>query len=593
MQSESKICQNCKQSFVIEAEDFAFYERMNVPPPTFCPDCRLQRRLVWRNERTLYKRKCDLCKTDRLAVYPSSTAFPVFCPQCFWSDRWNPMEFGIKLDFSKPFFEQYRELLQKVPRQGLMHEVSIQDATYANYVDESRNVYLSYSVIKNSENVFYSKNVDKSRWVFDSFDVTNSEHCYQMIAGDKNYGCTFAYFSRECIDCSFVYDCVNCRNCFLCTNLRNKEFYIENKPYSKEEYVNKVSEMRQGGFSAEENLKKQFSDLCARAIYKYARITNSANSSGDDIRDSKNLRSAFNSYACEDCVHLFRTISIKDSIDTTNAGFSELFYEFIGGGAHFSQKVRFCSYGQRSLSDVHYIDSCNSSSYLFGCIGLKNKQYCILNTQYTKDEYELLVPRIIEHMKTNHYTDREGRTYRYGEFFPVELSPFAYNETIAQEYFPLTKEEVLARGYVWKDQEGKGYAVTREPEDLSDPADEKSDSVLKETIGCAHEGKCAHQCTSAFKIIPEELELYRKMKLSFPRLCPNCRHHERLSWRNPLKLWHRKCQCAGVTSENGLYPNTGKYIHGVAQCSNEFETPYAPDRPETVYCESCYQSEVV
>jgi len=27
-------------------------------------------------------------------------------------------------------------------------------------------------------------------------------------------------------------------------------------------------------------------------------------------------------------------------------------------------------------------------------------------------------------------------------------------------------------------------------------------------------------------------------------------------------------------------------------CTNEFETPYAPDRPEIVYCEECYNKEI-
>ena len=59
MKSETKQCQNCKKDFVIEPEDFNFYEKIKVPPPTFCPECRLIRRMIWRNERTLYKRKCD------------------------------------------------------------------------------------------------------------------------------------------------------------------------------------------------------------------------------------------------------------------------------------------------------------------------------------------------------------------------------------------------------------------------------------------------------------------------------------------------------------------------------------------------------
>jgi hypothetical protein len=32
---ETKICQNCKKNFIIEPDDFGFYEKIKVPPPTF------------------------------------------------------------------------------------------------------------------------------------------------------------------------------------------------------------------------------------------------------------------------------------------------------------------------------------------------------------------------------------------------------------------------------------------------------------------------------------------------------------------------------------------------------------------------------
>jgi len=197
------------------------------------------------------------------------------------------------------------------------------------------------------------------------------------------------------------------------------------------------------------------------------------------------------------------------------------------------------------------------------------------------------------------YMDQKGRVYRYGEFFPPELSPFAYNETIAQEYFPLTKEEAEAQGYRWRDPDTKNYTITKLPSALPDHIKDVNDSILKETIGCAHAappaGGCNHQCTTAFKIIPEELQFYRRMNLPLPRLCPNCRHYERLAQRNPLRLWHRQCMCDPSTSSGQAtkYQNTAKHFHGDKPCPNEFETSYSPERPEIVYCEQCYNAEVV
>ncbi|MDP3683664.1 MAG: hypothetical protein Q8S01_06990, partial [Ignavibacteria bacterium] len=227
---------------------------------------------------------------------------------------------------------------------------------------------------------------------------------------------------------------------------------------------------------------------------------------------------------------------------------------------------------QVHISDIEYSMECFDSSYLFACVGLKNKSYCILNKQYTKEEYEELVPKIIKHMNDMPYIDAKGRIYQYGEFFPPELSPFCYNETIAQEYFPLTKEEALEQGYKWKDTEERNYTIDIKNEDIPNDIKEVDDSIINKVIECEHKGTCNEQCTEAFKIIPDELSFYQRMNLPIPHLCPNCRHYNRLKQRNPLKLWHRKCM-----KEN---------------CSNEFETSYAPDRPEIVYCEKCYNQEV-
>ncbi|HEY4526141.1 MAG TPA: hypothetical protein VJL32_03550 [Candidatus Paceibacterota bacterium] len=41
------------------------------------------------------------------------------------------------------------------------------------------------------------------------------------------------------------------------------------------------------------------------------------------------------------------------------------------------------------------------------------------------------------------------------------------------------------------------------------------------------------------------------------------------------------------------YKNFATHFHGENPCPTEFETSYAPDRPEIVYCEQCYNSEVV
>lgn len=205
-------------------------------------------------------------------------------------------------------------------------------------------------------------------------------------------------------------------------------------------------------------------------------------------------------------------------------------------------------------------------------MGLRNKSYCIFNKQYSKEEYEALVARIKEIMK------EKGE---YGEFFPVTLSPFAYNETIAQDYFPKTKSEIVGGGYVWRDPEVKAYSISMQTENIPDTITEADDTITSEVIECSHKGECHEQCATAFRIMPDELTFYRTLKIPLPRLCPSCRHYGRVKLKNPIHSWKRSCMC-----EMSGHEHAGK-------CPNEFVTSYAPDRLEIVYCESCYQKEVL
>ncbi len=295
---------------------------------------------------------------------------------------------------------------------------------------------------------------------------------------------------------------------------------------------------------------------------------------GDHIVQSKNAIHCFDIKECKDVKYCKQMIGARDVEDINYCEFPELCYEYIGFWK--VNQTKFSNTCGES-NNLTYSDFCSNSSNLFACIGLRNKQYCILNYQYTKEEYEELVPKIIKHMNDMPYIDAKGRVYKYGEFFPPELSPFCYNETIAQEYFPLTKEQALSQGYQWKDKVERNYQIDIKNEEIPDKFDE---SIIGKVIECVHRGECNEQCTEAFKIIEPEYQFYQRMNLPLPRLCPNCRHYQRLKQRNPLKLWHRTCMCDKTTHDH-----TGT-------CPIEFETSYAPERPEIIYCESCYNKEV-
>ena len=599
--SSVQACQNCKQNFVIEPEDFAFYEKIKVPAPTFCPECRMVRRMLWRNERALYKRKCDATGKDIISIYSQDKPLKVYDQKYWWSDNWDPMEYGRDYDLSQPFFKQLKSLFNEFPRISLEND-NIDTLINCNYCNDSwdaKNCYLCVTVGEKAENLMYCDVGISSRDSVDSTWLVRSENCYRCIDCYDSYKVFFGQNIDKCIDSVFLFDCKNCQNCFGCVGLRNKQYNIFNKQYIKEEYEKKLKEFDFRSYKIILEAQGLFKKIKFDFPHKYALLTNCQNVFGNNVRHSKNC---FNCFDIESGIEnskyiVYAGLGLKDSYDAYNVGTNaSLFYDSISCGFNCS-KILFSNFVWHNNFDVYYSQFCKNSSNLFACIGLRNKQYCILNKQYTKEEYEQLVPKIIEHMNNMPYIDKKGRIYKYGEFFPPELSPFSYNETIAQEYFPLTKEQAIQQGYSWKDPEERNIKPTITSDQLPDHIKDVSDTITKEIIECAHKGECNEQCTTAFKIIPQELEFYRKMNLPLPRLCPNCRHYQRLKQRNPLKLWHRQCQCQGQTGNNSnnpnIYQNTITHTHGTEPCPNEFETTYSPDRKEIVYCERCYQQEVV
>ena len=103
MSTETRICQNCKRSFVIEPEDFLFYEKIKVPPPTRCPECRMIRRMLFRNEMNLYKRKSDFSGKVIFSGIAPGKNVKVYDHDEWFSDKWDPMDYGRRYDFSRPF----------------------------------------------------------------------------------------------------------------------------------------------------------------------------------------------------------------------------------------------------------------------------------------------------------------------------------------------------------------------------------------------------------------------------------------------------------------------------------------------------------
>ena len=545
---ERRKCSNCGQEFAITDKDLEFYSKISpvfnsikykIPAPTLCPDCRQQRRLARRNERKLYKRKCDLTGKTIISIYSPDSPYKVYESKEWRGDNRDSMDYSRDFDFARPFFQQFDELLKIIPRISLYGNNN-ENSDYSNDATNNKNCYLIFASDYN-EDCMYSQ-VQNCKSSIDCFECDYLTESYECINCNNWMNLSYCVNCIDCRDSSCLSNCNWCQYCYHCSNLSNKKYYINNQEYDKESYFEELK-----------NKKDSWNLNIEKNLY----INKSENSIWNYIFNSKNVFYWFNVGNAEDVRYVFYgSMWVKDCMDTSMASLNaskcynaqtclENCYNIIS--------CSFCNY----ISDAYYCESCINCKNIFGCVWLRNKQYCIFNKQYTKEEYEILVPKIIEHMKS---------TWERWEFFPAWISPFGYNETSASEYYPMNRESALSK---WFKRMDKEYPINVPDwielvkwQDLPDNIHDISDDILKKAVICEVSGK-------PFRIVKPELEFYHKHNLPLPRKHPDIRHLERLSKRASRNLYLRNCD------------NCGKQVISVYPADSEFK----------VYCENCYNKQ--
>lgn len=513
------------------------------------------RRLNERNARNLYKRKCDLTGKEFISPY-SDVPFPVYHPDAWFSDDWSELDYGREIDWKRPFFDQVEELFKTVPRQGqFICPGTLENSDYVNCAGYLKDCYLVAETDYN-EKCMYGNRVFHNVSVVDCSNIYGSELCYQCIDCDTCYGC------RECIDCkncsgsTFCRDCIGCKDCIGCMNMRQKQYCIFNEQLTQAEYEKRKAEMKLNAHDGVESLRKQAYAFFLTQPHRCVQMEQVQNSSGDHLFDSKNAHECVDCKDLEDCMYCARTFAVKNGLDYTSWGDgSELMY-FCGSCGDHAYNLKFCTTCTTNVSDLEYCGHCTGSKHCFGCVGARRKQYCILNKQYSEKEYDELRAKLIEHMR---------KTGEWGEYFPRRFCCFGYNETIAQEYFPLTKEDALQKGYPWKDPSDEKLNVAKviPAEKLPQTIEEIPDDIVNWAVTC-------EATKRPFRIIKQELAFYRQLGIPVPHFHPDERHKRRMLLRPSRVFFDRTC----------------------ANCKKAIQTTYAPERPEKVFCEECYLSSV-
>ena len=563
---ETKACQNCKQNFNIEQDDKSYYEKIKVPSPTWCPKCRAERRLSFVNVWSIFWRNCDKCGKKTMSAYPQDQNITVYCQSCWWGDSWDGTEYAMDYDSSRPFLEQVKELADKTPYVALETlYTSLKNSDYSNGMAWCKDAYQVFWA-DYCEFVYYSSLLNTVKQSSDLLRANGSELCYGSVGLNKCYNTYFCEECDTCVDVWFLRNCYNCTNCVGCVNMRGASHCIFNEKYSKEEYDKKIKELALNTTSGQKAFAKQAEEFFkSKPRREYTGNSLNVKVTGEYVYESKNSKEAYMCTGVEDSkwCQFVSVAPAKDCVDYSGWGNSAtLIYESANVGEN-ANSSKFSIYCFPDSFNVEYCMWNIAGKNNLGCVNLKRKKYCILNKEYSKEEFESLKEKIIEDMKQNPYVDKMGRKYGYGEFFPFEFSKFSYNTGNGFRFYPKTKEQALAEGYYWYDKEEQTREATMQANALPETIKETDDSILNETIACS-------SCVKAYRIVKGELDLLRKMDIPAPRECPKCRENERFSKINPPKLYDRHC----------------------AKCKAPIVTAFSPEKPDIVYCVKCYQQEL-
>jgi hypothetical protein len=546
----NKICIDCKNEFKIDSGDLILYEKINLKIPDICVLCRWKRYLGFLVFGKFRKGTSDLSGESFITVLSNNSRYPIYTFKEWWSDAWDAMNFGQDYDSNKSFFEQLTELQEKIPRPHQTGENSI-NCDWCEDTWDSKNCYLSRHVFK-CENLSYCYRTVESKDSFDLVYSFNLENSYDCVGCHNSFNLNFSENSRECIDSQFLFDCRNCQNCFMSWNLRNKQYCIRNKQYSKDEYEKELQNIKLDSYNNLEALKEEFKNILKiKAVHRENFNLKTTTSVGNYMTNCDNCINVFSWEDSQNCRNSLRGISTKDCIDQLGTWHNELSgnNSCVTGG----YQTHHSSWSNARYSE--YLDICNDCEYCFGCIGIRKKKYCILNKQYSKEEYEVLRERII--------TDMEKRG-EYGKFLPYSMSLCDYNLSSGMIYFPdTTKEDILSKGGYWSE------------EDLSSqdgsPSLELPDSILDTDINVTTKALICPESNYRFNISQAEYEFHKKKNFALPRIHFDLRMLKKARKTAVLKSYPYKC----------------------VYCKNDIMAYYPPEWGyKNIACEYCYKQNI-
>ncbi len=305
--AEKRSCKHCEKVFEITDVDLKFYETLQISPPTWCPGCRLMRKMAWSNEGFLYHNECKNCKKKLISYIPSSDTKKVLCMPCYTSDSNDPLSYGTNYNPQKSIFLQMHEMGRNVRYKHLAVAASSENSEYAHQAGQCKNCYMVFHT-NDAEGCYYGYAIKKSKDCIDTYRCHDSENCYECIDINRCHSLAYCQDCDNCSEMRFCRNCIGCKNCFLCVGLKNKNFHILNQEYSPIEYKKRIEEYNTGSAKMKQVAIEQLQELIPKNFFKNLQQLFTENCTGDHMFQCQNTFDSFDVTNLQDCKFFYQSL---------------------------------------------------------------------------------------------------------------------------------------------------------------------------------------------------------------------------------------------------------------------------------------------
>jgi hypothetical protein len=278
------------------------------------------------------------------------------------------------------FLDELGLLKKKFPNYPSIN-VANENSDHADNLFRSKDCYYVFDSADMQECLHVADGVRETNDVDCDFGVGSEGNCECQDFVDSN-SCYGSQSFARCYNIWYGWYLVDCHDCFGCANLTNKSFCAFNVQYTEEEYQKLLPQLKE---MPEAEVRRKLQEIIFKIPQVHAEQIENNNSDYCDYAYFNN-----NCYYCFDCAYdedsgyLVTSYNCKDCWNSNNLVRSEQSAE-----CAYSEDLYNCFKVSDSsrCTDSYYLEDCNDCHDCFGCVKLANKSYCILNIQYTKDEY--------------------------------------------------------------------------------------------------------------------------------------------------------------------------------------------------------------